>query len=733
MGDNEGDGKFGFSRRTRVDDGGTGEPPEDAGPPEVYTPVDEEDLHTGALSVEELEEAGIIAGERGDEKRDGTVAETPGLVDDEVEAARSARGDTVADMVVPFAQADGDADGALSTATYEGIAVAEDESSGDFGQATMMLESTDGEATAAGGGLQAGDEPTMELVILAGKDKGSAFKVGGQRLLVGRSLDCDIVLNDASVSRRHFQLVRTIGGYDLEDLGSGNGTAVDGKKQPQVRLTDGMVIEVGTTRLMWRCGADTAPDGLAGAEDDEGDMTRVGQLAVMPPAQHGAGSDRQVPQRTPEPPRISAPPSRSQATRETRALAVRRVALASACIIVAGTAFVVLDSVAGWGVLGDTQSTAEADVQKASGAAQTAMAHGLEAFKARQWHDARSRFRRALELDPSLAGATDALARVRSELDAGVAIEDGRKALEEGQFKETMDRLAKIPDTSVYYSEAKDMHSQAREDLVDFHLDAAGKLEEDRRVPMAIKQVEMALAIASGNTDALALLEELKQAEETPEVAAPVKVASKPGKKRATAARGQGISFARGKSLYGAGNFSMAASFFDQASRTAQAGPDRKKAKRLATAVRDFAGHWEAGKASAARGRSRSAAANLKKALRIDARINGAYQSRLKTLMATLYADLANTAYRAGNFGTAGGQARKALSYDRGQAVATMILAEVQKKAEAWLGTSRTLARSNPDKAMGLLNRVLAVFPRSDARYKEAYVLLNSLGDEGDD
>ncbi|MCM2373226.1 diguanylate cyclase [Aporhodopirellula aestuarii] len=47
-------------------------------------------------------------------------------------------------------------------------------------------------------------------------------------LAIGRDISCDLVLDDASVSRRHVQLIQTLEGHALQDLGSTNGTLVNG-------------------------------------------------------------------------------------------------------------------------------------------------------------------------------------------------------------------------------------------------------------------------------------------------------------------------------------------------------------------------------------------------------------------------------------------------------------------------------------------------------------------------
>jgi FhaA, N-terminal domain/FHA domain len=78
---------------------------------------------------------------------------------------------------------------------------------------------------------------------------------GGTRTLtdhvtsIGRSSDCSIVLSDPNVSRRHAE-IRHIGeGYSLIDLGSTNGTEVNGQRVVETALMNGDVISVGQTKL----------------------------------------------------------------------------------------------------------------------------------------------------------------------------------------------------------------------------------------------------------------------------------------------------------------------------------------------------------------------------------------------------------------------------------------------------------------------------------------------------
>jgi pSer/pThr/pTyr-binding forkhead associated (FHA) protein len=68
-------------------------------------------------------------------------------------------------------------------------------------------------------------------------------------VVIGRSSDCDVHLDDANVSRRHAEVRRIGDGYSLVDLGSTNGTEVNGQRIQETALMNGDVISVGTTRI----------------------------------------------------------------------------------------------------------------------------------------------------------------------------------------------------------------------------------------------------------------------------------------------------------------------------------------------------------------------------------------------------------------------------------------------------------------------------------------------------
>jgi hypothetical protein len=71
-------------------------------------------------------------------------------------------------------------------------------------------------------------------------------------LSIGRDDDCDLVLDEATISRRHALLRRTPEGWALRDLGSTNGTRVNGWRVDSAALRPGDELTLGLARFVVR-------------------------------------------------------------------------------------------------------------------------------------------------------------------------------------------------------------------------------------------------------------------------------------------------------------------------------------------------------------------------------------------------------------------------------------------------------------------------------------------------
>ncbi|MFN8099775.1 MAG: FHA domain-containing protein [Dermatophilaceae bacterium] len=108
---------------------------------------------------------------------------------------------------------------------------------------------------ALGGGWRerrAGNASTgpRNLVVTSGPLEGTRIPLGDSDILIGRNPECLLVLDDDFASGQHAALVRTDEGWAVEDLGSTNGTFVDGQRVDQlVGIAPGNEVRIGRTTI----------------------------------------------------------------------------------------------------------------------------------------------------------------------------------------------------------------------------------------------------------------------------------------------------------------------------------------------------------------------------------------------------------------------------------------------------------------------------------------------------
>jgi pSer/pThr/pTyr-binding forkhead associated (FHA) protein len=87
------------------------------------------------------------------------------------------------------------------------------------------------------------------ICVLRGFYEGLEVPVDREWLVIGRGRSADLILADPTISRAHAAIGFDEEGFYLQDLGSTNGTGVNGVRGPRVRLHDGDEVQLGKLRL----------------------------------------------------------------------------------------------------------------------------------------------------------------------------------------------------------------------------------------------------------------------------------------------------------------------------------------------------------------------------------------------------------------------------------------------------------------------------------------------------
>jgi len=99
-------------------------------------------------------------------------------------------------------------------------------------------------------GVEGVEGPAL-AVRSGGGRAGEVFALRGGSTTIGRSPDCDIFLDDVTVSRRHAVITEENGRFVLEDQGSLNGTFLNRHRIEQAPISDDDELQIGKYRLVF--------------------------------------------------------------------------------------------------------------------------------------------------------------------------------------------------------------------------------------------------------------------------------------------------------------------------------------------------------------------------------------------------------------------------------------------------------------------------------------------------
>jgi pSer/pThr/pTyr-binding forkhead associated (FHA) protein len=111
--------------------------------------------------------------------------------------------------------------------------------------ATMIYKPRAQQPTEAASAEELGVDREVALLSWDGQTR----RVEKRRVVLGRSRECDIQVEDANVSRRHAELRQEGAAYWVVDLDSTNGIEVNGRRVKRAKLEPGDVFTVGSTEV----------------------------------------------------------------------------------------------------------------------------------------------------------------------------------------------------------------------------------------------------------------------------------------------------------------------------------------------------------------------------------------------------------------------------------------------------------------------------------------------------
>lgn len=581
------------------------------------------------------------------------------------------------------------------------------------------------------------------LLVEKGNDEGREFVLQEGENGVGRGIDNDVILADVAVSRRHLRIIRQAGELILKDLGSGNGTQLNGKKVSTATLAEGDRIELGETTLVVRTpgAAFAAVDTLdARGADANTDESHIGG-SLPPPAPMGTPADPfAIPNGPGYSPELTPSDTLSPHTRrtpaKTGAITLPRpvflaILLAGALLLAMfGAAVALLALRAGSDDEPEAVTLVDADAP---------YDRGVRAYQAHQWDEAEAAFREAVE-EGENPRATDYLGRIAQARTHAQSIAQARAALEAGDDNRAISLATSVPEDSPLASEARGVAQRARTAQVRTHIEAGrralmeGNLDDARdhlgqarnidAESALVRAFENEIQMRTGEDVAAEAEEESDEAEsdetddeaEADEADADAAGAVSRGRRRGPR-RGRSRGRSRDRSAvitpYLAGDFSRAAAAA-RSMATSASGRERSDLTALAGRIDRFGSLWR--RVSGARFAA-SVRPQMEQAMALDRQIarSGQYRDRMRPHVVRAY--LADARRQRSNPVASCSAVRQALRVESGNAEARQMASGCEAQARGMMIEARG---APPSRAMSVYGRVLLMVPPTSSVYREA-------------
>ncbi len=517
------------------------------------------------------------------------------------------------------------------------------------------------------------------LVCVSGPANGQEFPLDGDEVVIGRSADNPISIPDTSVSRKHVLLRRTGEGWAASDMGSGNGTMVNGTSiSEETPLANGDVIVMGDTELQF-----------------------VDEAAAPRPRRTGEGPAARRP--VVRSSRAAQLASAEQNKAKKRKLFVRAGAIVA--VLMAGAVGYVA-----------IQKRHEAAALKNRILGQQALASlqemnqkGRLLIRDGKWADAKAIFEQIQQLNPEYGAGTvqQYIDRCTTEIPNEQNLDEAAAALKKDQLGNCAKALAKVTSNTLQ----GDRREKIRQDLdkaIDVKVTAAAQLvasTTDREKMVQLQTMSDDVLTASPDQrDAKGFKEVADKAIYAIDHPPPPKV-------------GPDLSWQEVQQLFHDG---------DQAGAMAKANACATKNARCKALMAEIQDFNERNRKLEALG-----PAELLSLLELEKKIGGgsagALSKPIATRVVTAYYTKASNCRAKGDWGCAMDYAKKVLIADPGHIGAASIVADARRQAKDIFLRAYSLKDEDAETAIQLFKQVIQMTPKDDEYHDKAKSQLDHL------
>lgn len=584
------------------------------------------------------------------------------------------------------------------------------------------------------------------LNVIGGNDRGKRFELTGPETRIGRGTDQDVVLSDIAVSRRHFTLVFDGARYKVRDLGSGNGTLVNGQRVDNYVLNDGDHIEIGQTVMRF---------------EHSGSRPVASPLPPLnpqpPPSQPFGPPPQGMPVETPSDVALMpmSPGPTPYTTGQRWFSFLNPIDTPTRKLIAFGSMGLI--SLIGLIIIFSRTVFAKPPVVPSE--AEELYRQGLRLYNSGDYEGAKISFTEALGQVPDSPDAKRYVRLCDAEVTAKSALKTAEQRIAQRKFVDALKALEQVDSSSVSWDEAQKLRSDLAPRAAAEDVDEARRIAADDP-ETARARLQQAIQLDPGNDDARTLLGKLKsgaalpppvaQKEPEPPVEkerpapppprekkgrhasrddielAPVKVpppSTKTTKETpAPAALPGGAVSGSALAAYKNRDFAGAEKAYRQEALTQQAVQAQKSIEK-ANQVRQL--KQVVDRASSEEGKQFDAAIrDYEEAMSLDAKLGkGMHAAFFKQKIGKMQQSQAQSAYAAGKYEQAFAAAQTATKYGAGDGGVLKLL---EGKAGELVQKGIAVQKSNPPQAKQFWRTVIRMVPTTSVNYAKAYQLLNN-------